>query len=149
MQVLDLSAQVLVGKKPFRTVAKWENAQALTALPHSSRQSFQLIIRNIVACQLPAEPTVLDAGSIDTKQSANARMIGSVVDVGEAVDAVLSIRNPLIRHAIYDAGGAARRRYFARQEDVERQGIVRLIACPISDGHACGQAQFGGSQPGE
>ena len=64
--------------------------------------------------------------------------------MGEAVDALFDVVGELVGDAVDDAGGAAGRGDVAGLEDVERKGVVGLVAGPVGNGGAGGQPEGGG-----
>ena len=70
------------------------------------------------------------------------RFSGRVVDVDERIDARLRIGFRGVRDAVDHAARAARRGDLARLHDVERKGVVGLVARAVGDGRAGRDAQL-------
>ena len=72
-----------------------------------------------------------------------------MVYVGEIVHARLWIVAYIANYTVYYARCAGRRGNFAGIEYVERQCVVRLIACTVGYGYSLGETKLCGSFGGE
>ena len=140
-----LGTDAAVTQHALGTVAEGQHAQPFAAGGNGGGQGVEFRIRKI-GPEGAAQPGVEDAGAVDAEQHADARVGRGVVDVSKTVDPTLRIVGQTVGDPVDHARSATGGGDFAGVEDVEREGVVGLVAGAVGHRDAGGQAEFGGDR---
>ena len=138
-----------VAEHSLRPIAERKDTNAFASRRNLGGIDVHLVVHHPARDHVAPDPGIRDSGPVDAEQDTQARVSGIVVDMGESIHPRLRVVGEFPAYSIHDSRSTCRRRYVTRIENVQGQGVVRLVTSPVGNRYPGLQAKLRGCRSGQ